>query len=73
VESLYATFLASISLIFRSFTSIQFTKVTEINKSGVKLLSVKVKLKQSRYRPGVAQRVQEVKFPRLHENGTGWW
>jgi hypothetical protein len=31
------------------------------------------KVKQSRYRPGVAQRVQEVKVPRFHENGTGWW
>jgi hypothetical protein len=30
-------------------------------------------VKQSRYRPGVAQRVQEVKVPRLHDNGTGWW
>jgi len=27
-----------------------------------------VKVKQSRYRPGVAQRV-----PRFHDNGTGWW
>ena len=33
----------------------------------------KVKVKQSRYRPGVAQRVQEVKVPRFHDNGTGWW
>ena len=30
-------------------------------------------LKQSRYRPGVAQRVLEVKVPRFNENGTGWW
>jgi hypothetical protein len=34
---------------------------------------VKVKVKQSCYRPGVAQRVQEVKVLRLHDNGTGWW
>jgi len=32
-----------------------------------------VKVKQSRYRPGLAQRFQEVKVPRFHDNGTGWW
>jgi hypothetical protein len=31
------------------------------------------KVKQSRYRPRVDQRVPEVKVPRLHDNGTGWW
>jgi hypothetical protein len=31
---------------------------------------VKVKVKQSRYRP---RGFQEVKVPRLHDNGTGWW
>jgi hypothetical protein len=34
------------------------------------------RVKQSRYRPGVAQRVpgsEEVKVPRFHDNGTGWW
>ena len=30
-----------------------------------------VKVNQSRYRPGVAQMVQEVKVPRFHDNGTG--
>jgi hypothetical protein len=35
---------------------------------------VKVKVKQSRYRPGQTQRVlKEVKVPRFRENGTGWW
>jgi hypothetical protein len=31
--------------------------------------------KQSRYRPRVARPrgFQEVKVPRLHDNGTGWW
>ena len=30
-------------------------------------------VKQSRYRPGVAQRIQEVKVPRFHDTGPGWW
>jgi hypothetical protein len=29
--------------------------------------------KQSHYRPGMAQRVQEVKVPRFLDNGTVWW
>jgi len=33
---------------------------------------VKVKVKRSHYRPGQAQRVQEVKVRRFHDNGTGW-
>jgi hypothetical protein len=36
-------------------------------------VKVKVKVKQSRYRPGVTQRFQEVKVPRFLDNGTGWW
>jgi hypothetical protein len=35
--------------------------------------SSKEKVKQSSYRPGVAQRVHEAKVPRFHDNGTGWW
>jgi len=31
----------------------------------------KVKVKQSRYRPGEGQ--QEVKVSRFHDNGTEWW
>jgi hypothetical protein len=31
---------------------------------------VKVKVKQSHYRP---RGFQEVKFPRFRDNGTGWW
>ena len=30
------------------------------------------KVKQSRYRPEVPRGFQEVKVPRLHNNGTGW-
>jgi hypothetical protein len=33
--------------------------------------TVKVKVKQSYYRPVVAQRVPEIKNPKLHDNGTG--
>jgi hypothetical protein len=33
----------------------------------------KVKVKQSRYRPGEPRGFQEVKVPRLQDNGTGWW
>jgi len=32
-----------------------------------------IKVKQSRYWPGVAQRVPGIKVPRFHDNGTGWW
>jgi len=32
------------------------------------------KLKQSRYRPVVAQRfLRKLKVPRFRDNGTGWW
>jgi len=31
----------------------------------------KVKVKHARYSPRVAQRFQEVKVPRFHDNGTG--
>jgi hypothetical protein len=33
----------------------------------------KVKVKQSRYRPAVTQRFQEVKVPIRLGNSTGWW
>jgi hypothetical protein len=36
-------------------------------------LGVKVKVKQSRYRPGGHRGFQEVRVPRFHDNGTGWW
>ena len=32
-----------------------------------------VKVNQSHYRPEVSRGFQEVKVPRLHDNGTGWW
>jgi len=34
---------------------------------------VKVKVKQSHYRPDVPRLLQEVNVPRLHDNGPGWW
>ena len=34
---------------------------------------VKKKVKQSHYRPEVPRGFQEVKVPRLRDNGTGWW
>jgi hypothetical protein len=32
-----------------------------------------IKVKKSRYRPGVTQRVPGIKVRRFHDNGTGWW
>ena len=33
-----------------------------------------IKVKHSHYRPGQAQRVlRKLRFPRFHDNGTGWW
>jgi hypothetical protein len=40
---------------------------------GIKTWRVKAKVKQSRYRPGVPQRIPGIKVPRFHDNGTGWW
>jgi len=34
---------------------------------------LKVKVNQSHYRPEVSRGFQEVKVPRLHDNGLGWW
>ena len=39
----------------------------------IHFLKIKVKVKQSSYRPGMAQRVLEVKVPTFRDNGTGWW
>jgi hypothetical protein len=37
------------------------------------ILKCKAKVKQSRYRPGVAQKVPGIKLSTFHDNGTGWW
>jgi hypothetical protein len=34
---------------------------------------IKYKVKQSRYMPRGPRVFQEVKVPRFHDNGTGWW
>jgi len=36
-------------------------------------LAVKVKVNQSHYRPEVPRGFQEVKVPRLRDNGPEWW
>jgi hypothetical protein len=36
-------------------------------------VSKKVKVNQSHYRPKVPRGFQEIKVPRLHDNGPGWW
>ena len=33
----------------------------------------KIKVKPSHYRPEVPRGFQEVKVPRLRDNGPGWW
>jgi len=40
--------------------------------TGVKT-HIPVKVKQSHYRPEVPRGFQEVKVPRLRDNGPGWW
>jgi len=37
------------------------------------LIKVKVKVNQSLTDPEWPRGFQEVKVPRLHDNGTGWW
>ena len=37
------------------------------------LCGVKVKVNQSHYRPEVPRGFQEVKVPRLRDNGPEWW
>jgi len=37
------------------------------------VVKVKTKVKQSHYSPGEPRGFQEVKVPRFHDNGTGWW
>jgi hypothetical protein len=44
--------------------------VHRLAKHSAALNSSNLLVKQSRYRPRV---FQEVKVPRLQDNGTGWW
>ena len=37
------------------------------------VISTKKKVNQSHYRPEVPRGFQEVKVPRLRDNGPGWW
>ena len=37
------------------------------------MVKVKVKLNQSHYSPEVPRGFQEVKVPRLRDNGPEWW
>jgi hypothetical protein len=37
------------------------------------IVGKQVKVKQSHYKPGRPGGFQEVKVPRFHDNGTGWW
>ena len=49
-------------------------KVHRTRKSDVEFLVKKKKrVVQSHYRPEVPRGFQEVKVPRLRDNGTGWW
>jgi hypothetical protein len=48
-------------------------KKTDQESSVGNIKKVKVKVKQSHYRPGVTQRVSGIKVPRFHDNGTGCW
>jgi hypothetical protein len=44
-----------------------------INNEMEEFIRCKRKVKQSRYRSRGPRGFQEVKFPRFHNNGTGWW
>jgi hypothetical protein len=47
--------------------------VTNLFPENIRRNIVKVKVNQSHYRPEVPRGFQEVKVPRLHDNGPGWW
>jgi len=38
-----------------------------------RILALSLNKNQSRYNPEVPRGFQEVKVPRLRDNGTGWW
>jgi len=41
--------------------------------SYVHIYELKKKVNQSHYRPEMPRGFQEVKVPRLRDNGPGWW
>jgi hypothetical protein len=53
--------------------STQYRKLRNTPSNNIWYVKVKVKVKQSRYRPRVVQRVPGIKVARFHNNGTGWW
>jgi len=69
------TFLSKVKYTISNVNIFMLYKISQVTITvKVKVITVKIQIKQSRYRPGVAQRgFQEVKAPRFHDNGTGWW
>jgi hypothetical protein len=49
-------------------------RVTNIQHFDIYFACVSVKkVEQSSYRPGMARGFQEVKVPKFHNDGIGWW
>ena len=73
----------TVKVTWRDYSKDLFTYVSSKNPAKEEVLpliimrelnAVKVKVKQSCYRPGVVPRgFQEFKVPRFHDNSTGWW
>jgi len=60
--------------LFYTQLSLAYTMIRNSQRIPVCPLGVKWgKKNQSHYRPEVPSGFQEVKVPRLRDNGTGWW